>query len=343
MPLLVAGLAIPTQPGAHLPRRPAGRDEHLRAQHRDDARARPGDRLLAVHRQPVPRGAAPRPDRRRGRRAGRVAPAGKAIAFSGIAVAIGLSGLLLFEAPAIRSIGIAGAIVVLCSVVFALTFLPAVLGMLGHRVNALSLERPRATASGRSPTASSRPATSRWERVAHCGHAPPDRGARPDPRLPARRRHARSCASSRACPAPRSTRPASRAAMRTSRCRPSSAPAKQRRSSSSPTSRAPRPISANVKALDALHRRARGARGDRPGRGPVQHGRSGNRRRDDARAGRPLSPRPRGQLPPDGRRRPRPPRGDVHPRLRRSGSTRSARSMPSQPKATRSDPGRPGA
>ena len=60
----------PEQPGAHLRRRPAGRDEHLRPQHRDDARARAGDRLLAVHRQPLPRGAAPRPDRRRGGRAG---------------------------------------------------------------------------------------------------------------------------------------------------------------------------------------------------------------------------------------------------------------------------------
>ena len=61
----------PEQPRAHLPRRPAGRDEHLRAQHRDDARARPGDRLLAVHRQPLPRGAAARPDGRRGGRTGR--------------------------------------------------------------------------------------------------------------------------------------------------------------------------------------------------------------------------------------------------------------------------------
>ncbi len=32
-----------------------------------------------------------------------VATSGKAVAFSGVAVAIGLSGLLLFEAPAIRS------------------------------------------------------------------------------------------------------------------------------------------------------------------------------------------------------------------------------------------------
>ncbi len=95
-----------------------------------------------------------------------VATAGKAVAFSGIAVAIGLSGLLLFEAPAIRSIGISGSLVVLCSVVYALTFLPAILGMLGHRVNALSLRgligRFRPTADASAPA---RP--SRWERVAH--------------------------------------------------------------------------------------------------------------------------------------------------------------------------------
>jgi RND superfamily putative drug exporter len=95
-----------------------------------------------------------------------VATAGKAVAFSGIAVAIGLSGLLLFVAPAIRSIGIAGALVVICSVVFALTFLPAVLGMLGHRVNALSLSglrhRFRPVSDGVEVAR-----TSRWQRVAH--------------------------------------------------------------------------------------------------------------------------------------------------------------------------------
>ena len=95
-----------------------------------------------------------------------VATAGKAVAFSGIAVAIGLSGLLLFEAPAIRSIGISGSLVVLCSVVYALTFLPAVLGMLGHRVNALSLRG----LLGRFRLLAAEPGQarrSRWERVAH--------------------------------------------------------------------------------------------------------------------------------------------------------------------------------
>jgi putative drug exporter of the RND superfamily len=112
-----------------------------------------------------------REELRRGRSVGdaverAVATAGKAVAFSGIAVAIGLSGLLLFAAPAIRSIGIAGALVVLSSVVFALTFLPALLGMLGHRVNALSIRglrhRFRPVADGVEPAR-----TGRWERVAH--------------------------------------------------------------------------------------------------------------------------------------------------------------------------------
>ena len=111
-----------------------------------------------------------REELRRGRTVGEaveraVATAGKAVTFSGIAVAIGLSGLLLFEAPAIRSIGIGGSLVVISSVFFALTFLPAVLGMLGTRVNALSL----GGVAGRFRRASDLPyeaRTSRWEHVA---------------------------------------------------------------------------------------------------------------------------------------------------------------------------------
>jgi RND superfamily putative drug exporter len=111
-----------------------------------------------------------REELRRGRTVGEavtrsVATAGKAVAFSGVAVAIGLSGLLLFEAPAIRSIGIAGALVVVCSVGFALTFLPALLGMLGPRVNALSIgglrRRLRPDMDEEAALASSR-----WERLA---------------------------------------------------------------------------------------------------------------------------------------------------------------------------------
>ena len=95
-----------------------------------------------------------------------VATSGKAVAFSGLAVAIGLSGLLVFEAPALRSIGLAGSIVVFCSVVYALTFLPAVLGMLGHRVNALSLQglfrRLRPARDGGARRASRWAGVARW-------------------------------------------------------------------------------------------------------------------------------------------------------------------------------------
>jgi uncharacterized membrane protein YdfJ with MMPL/SSD domain len=94
-----------------------------------------------------------------------IATSGKAVAFSGIAVGIGLSGLLLFAAPAIRSIGIAGALVVLSSVFYALTFLPAVLGMLGPRVNALSVAGLRRRL-GRGPAIDAPAGPSRWERVA---------------------------------------------------------------------------------------------------------------------------------------------------------------------------------
>jgi Predicted drug exporters of the RND superfamily len=70
-----------------------------------------------------------------------VATSGKAIAFSGFAVMIGLSGLLVFRATALASIGVAGILVVTCTLFFALTFLPAALGMIGPRINALSLQR----------------------------------------------------------------------------------------------------------------------------------------------------------------------------------------------------------
>ncbi|MFL5679075.1 MAG: MMPL family transporter [Chloroflexota bacterium] len=110
-----------------------------------------------------------REELRRGRSVGdaverSIATSGKAVAFSGLAVAIGLSGLLVFTAPALRSIGLAGSIVVFCSVFYALTFLPAILGMLGHRVNALSLQALFARVRGREATGSQRP--SRWEAIA---------------------------------------------------------------------------------------------------------------------------------------------------------------------------------
>ena len=68
-----------------------------------------------------------------------MATAGRAILFSGLTVAIGLLGMLALGLGNIGSLGLAGTIVVMLAVVYGLTFLPAVLAILGPRVNALSL------------------------------------------------------------------------------------------------------------------------------------------------------------------------------------------------------------
>ncbi|HEX2844432.1 MAG TPA: MMPL family transporter, partial [Candidatus Limnocylindria bacterium] len=71
-----------------------------------------------------------------------MATVGKAVAISGIAVAIGLASLTVFESPALRSMGIGGVVTVLSTLVFGLTVLPALLGMLGPRVNRLRVPLP---------------------------------------------------------------------------------------------------------------------------------------------------------------------------------------------------------
>ncbi|HEX6475531.1 MAG TPA: MMPL family transporter [Candidatus Limnocylindria bacterium] len=67
---------------------------------------------------------------------------GKAVAVSGVAVAVGLSSLAVFDAAALRSMGIAGVITVASTLLFGLTVLPALLSMLGPRVNRLRVPLP---------------------------------------------------------------------------------------------------------------------------------------------------------------------------------------------------------
>ncbi|HEY6608856.1 MAG TPA: MMPL family transporter [Candidatus Limnocylindria bacterium] len=69
---------------------------------------------------------------------------GKAVAVSGVAVAIGLSSLAVFEAAALRSMGIGGVVIVAVTLLYALTVLPAILGLLGHKVNRLRIPLPKA-------------------------------------------------------------------------------------------------------------------------------------------------------------------------------------------------------
>ncbi len=61
--------------------------------------------------------------------------AGHSVFFSGLTVCIGLVALLLFPIPLLRSLGIAGSLVVFTSILAALTLLPALLGILGHRID----------------------------------------------------------------------------------------------------------------------------------------------------------------------------------------------------------------
>ena len=68
-----------------------------------------------------------------------VGTAGRAVLFSGLTVLLGLSGLVLFEFMVLRSVGLAGAIVVGLAVVAALTLLPAILAILGPRLERLPL------------------------------------------------------------------------------------------------------------------------------------------------------------------------------------------------------------
>ena len=82
-------------------------------------------------------------------------PAGRVVCFSGIAVATGLSGLLFFDRSYLFSMGVGGLAVVVLAVFFALTFLPALLAVLGPKIHA-----------GRLRVGSFGPAAGFWHRTA---------------------------------------------------------------------------------------------------------------------------------------------------------------------------------
>jgi RND superfamily putative drug exporter len=96
-----------------------------------------------------------------------VAMAGRAVLYSAATVMIGLLALLTFDISALRSMGVAGALVVFLSLLAALTLLPALLGVLGQRIDALSIG-PLARGASR---AGARPGF--WSRLAHVVMARP--------------------------------------------------------------------------------------------------------------------------------------------------------------------------
>jgi RND superfamily putative drug exporter len=80
-----------------------------------------------------------------------MATAGRAILFSGLTVAIGLLGMVFLGLGNLGSIGWAGTLVVTLAVVYGLTLLPALLAVLGPRVNSLRLPfiHPERSRTGR--------------------------------------------------------------------------------------------------------------------------------------------------------------------------------------------------
>jgi RND superfamily putative drug exporter len=63
--------------------------------------------------------------------------AGRSVIVSGSTVAIGLLSLVIIPIPVIRSIGIGGMLIPAVSVLVAITMLPALLSLLGHRINSV--------------------------------------------------------------------------------------------------------------------------------------------------------------------------------------------------------------
>jgi RND superfamily putative drug exporter len=80
-----------------------------------------------------------------------VATAGRAVFFSGFTVLLGLLGLILFEFRILRSVGIAGAVVVALAVSAALTLLPAVLAIVGTNLDRWRIRRVAPLAHDRGP------------------------------------------------------------------------------------------------------------------------------------------------------------------------------------------------
>jgi len=70
-----------------------------------------------------------------------VATAGRTVAVSGVTVAVALTSLMLFPEDFLRSMGYGGVATVAVDMLAALTVLPALLAVLGPRVNALRIRR----------------------------------------------------------------------------------------------------------------------------------------------------------------------------------------------------------
>jgi RND superfamily putative drug exporter len=101
-----------------------------------------------------------------------MATAGRTVAVSGVIVTLALSGLLIFPQLLLRSMGFGGAAAVLVAMTTSLTVLPALLAVLGRRIDALRLpwarRRTIPTVTGAVSAAAGRVADGGvWARIAN--------------------------------------------------------------------------------------------------------------------------------------------------------------------------------
>lgn len=80
-----------------------------------------------------------------------LATAGRTVAFSALTVMLSLAGLLVFPLYFLRSFAYAGMAVTLFAAAAALVVLPALLALVGHRINALSVPRRRKPVAAAGP------------------------------------------------------------------------------------------------------------------------------------------------------------------------------------------------
>ena len=108
-----------------------------------------------------------------------MASAGRTVCFSAGTVAATLAALLVFPQPYFFSMGLGGALVVLLTCAAAVVVLPAMLALLGHRVNALAPAWLQASDTHGAP------------KSAEGGAVVPPRGARDAPSRAGRARRCR--------------------------------------------------------------------------------------------------------------------------------------------------------
>ncbi len=113
------------------------------SRYREELAATPGDPPAALHRT--------------------MASAGRTVCFSAATVAATLAALLVFPQPYFFSMGLGGALVVLLTCAAAIVVLPAMLALLGHRVNALAPAWLQASATHSAPKSAEE---GRWYRLA---------------------------------------------------------------------------------------------------------------------------------------------------------------------------------